>query len=140
MSLNIFGKLPKEIIHIILSYNNTINYRNGKYINRICPSRYHILDNIPRPIINSIYSHDEISLRLTVSFLCPFKNIRLEKIECSTSIHWSGTMIFNNDQNLSIITTSGGYSYNYIKVKTYQWYIWSILHSVSDSWSGTLLR
>jgi len=45
-----FVEFPKEILHIILSYDGRIKYRNGKYVNIIHKDdeRY----NIIAPIIN----------------------------------------------------------------------------------------
>ena len=47
--LAIFSKLPMDIINIILSYDNIIRYRNGRYINRIAniDSRKSLLEKIP---------------------------------------------------------------------------------------------
>ena len=44
-----FSNLPFEIINIILSYDNIIRFRNGKYINQIASndSRKQILEKIP---------------------------------------------------------------------------------------------
>jgi len=52
MNTNIFGLLPEELIQIIISYNDNIVYRNGKYMNRIIKTdtRYKMLKTIPRPI------------------------------------------------------------------------------------------
>ena len=49
----LFRILPHDIIHHILSYNDTIKYRNGKYMNQICKNdkRYKLLLKIP-PITN----------------------------------------------------------------------------------------
>lgn len=33
--MEIFAKLPLEIVHQILVYNGTMTYRNGKYMNKI---------------------------------------------------------------------------------------------------------
>ena len=121
-----FGKLPKEIVNIILSYSGVVSYRSGKYINRICPSRYQILNTIPRPTIKSIDLHDETFLRLTVNFISRFKNICLEKNIQNISTDWSGSMIFNTKHSLSIITNSCGYHYKYKKLKTLRWYVWNM--------------
>lgn len=43
----LFSNLPKDIINKILDYNQTIKYRNGKYINQICniETKYYSLSN-----------------------------------------------------------------------------------------------
>lgn len=50
--------LPKEIVHIILSYDGTIKYRHGKYMNQISQTdmRYRLFDTIPRPK-TYLYTH-----------------------------------------------------------------------------------
>ena len=46
-----FSRLPKEIIHIILTYDARIKYHHGKYVNQICSNdvRYDIIKKIQRP-------------------------------------------------------------------------------------------
>lgn len=55
----IFGTLPHDIVHNILSYNDKIKYRNGKYMNQICKNdtRYKLLLKIP-PIRVNYFDHD----------------------------------------------------------------------------------
>ena len=50
----IFKNLPMDMIHYILSYNDTIKYRNGKYMNQICKTdkRYKILQRIKQIHLN----------------------------------------------------------------------------------------
>ena len=52
------SKIPKDLIHMILEYDGTIKYRNGKYINRISSNddRYDILQRIPK--INTHYHNN----------------------------------------------------------------------------------
>jgi hypothetical protein len=47
--MSIFANLPLELVNIILSYNNVIRCRNGKYINQIVDndSRKELLERIP---------------------------------------------------------------------------------------------
>jgi hypothetical protein len=51
MSLTeLFATLPFDIVNIILSYDNVIRYRAGKYINRLVPDKSltKLLENNPR--------------------------------------------------------------------------------------------
>jgi len=55
----LFSNLPLDVIHYILSYNDTIKYRNGKYMNQICKkdTRYELLLKIPPIKTNPIYKY-----------------------------------------------------------------------------------
>lgn len=54
-----FSFLPEDIVYHILSYSDTIKYRNGKYMNQICKQdeRYSILRKITPIRANIVYSH-----------------------------------------------------------------------------------
>jgi len=47
--MSVFSNLPLDIVNIILSYDNVIRFRNGRYINQIpCnDARKQLLKNIP---------------------------------------------------------------------------------------------
>ena len=49
----LFSYLPTDIIHYILSYNETLKHRNGKYMGQISKSdkRYELLLKIPRTLL-----------------------------------------------------------------------------------------
>lgn len=49
----LFSYLPTDIIHHILSYNETLKYRNGKYIGQISKTdeRYELLLIISRLLL-----------------------------------------------------------------------------------------
>jgi hypothetical protein len=55
----IFAFLPEDVIHIILSYNDKIKYRNGKYMNQICKEdkRYNLLNEIEPIYANLDYEY-----------------------------------------------------------------------------------
>ena len=59
-----FKYLPNEIIHHILSYNDTIKLRNKKYMNQILKNdhRYHMLLKIPREIESSYFANNSINI------------------------------------------------------------------------------
>jgi len=52
-----FNSLPEDIVYHILSYNDAIKYRNGKYMDQICKNdkRYKLLLNIPSINQNETY-------------------------------------------------------------------------------------
>ena len=54
-----YADLPQEIIRHILSYSDSVKWRNGKYMDQIPHSdrRYTILLKIPRQIITGIVNH-----------------------------------------------------------------------------------
>jgi hypothetical protein len=57
---NSLEKVPFEVLHIILSYDGSIKYRNGKWMNQLSnkDGRYDLLRSIPRPmpsINNDLY-------------------------------------------------------------------------------------
>ena len=68
-----FTSLPEDIIHYILSYNDKIKYRNGKYMDQICKNdkRYKLLLTNPSINQNETYEHVyEVCYRQTYTSLC----------------------------------------------------------------------
>jgi hypothetical protein len=51
--------LPEDVVFHILSYNDRIKYRNGKYMNQISndDKRYKLLLTIPPIMVNRYYEH-----------------------------------------------------------------------------------
>jgi hypothetical protein len=56
-------KLPIELVNIILSYNGSIKYRSGEYIDQIASDdmRYSLLLTIQPKIFNLYETHIELS-------------------------------------------------------------------------------
>ena len=65
----IFQGLPQDLLHIILSYNGTIKYRNGMYMNQLSndDARYGRLLSIKQPIYHTYttrHSHSTIPITI----------------------------------------------------------------------------
>jgi hypothetical protein len=60
--------LPLDMIHVILSYNDTLKLRNGKYMNRIQKddTRYVLLLNITQGLLRE-YSMFDFDIMVTFS-------------------------------------------------------------------------
>ncbi len=58
--VEIFNKLPNELLQMIMSYDDRFKYRNGKWISQIpkSDSRYNVIKNINRTIV---VTHNMIS-------------------------------------------------------------------------------
>jgi hypothetical protein len=50
--MELFSKLPEELIQKIIDYTDIVTFRNGKYMNRISKKdeRFEMLEKIQRPI------------------------------------------------------------------------------------------
>ena len=67
----LFSYLPTDIIHHILSYDETLKHRNGKYMGQISKSdkRYELLLKIPRKFNNITNEFDDYYYYLHVNKL-----------------------------------------------------------------------
>ena len=77
----LFSSLPIDIIHHILSYNETLKYRNGKYIGQISKTdkRYNLLLKIRRKTLK-MYNNSGYFLYVNRIF-----TIRIYNIHYATS-------------------------------------------------------
>jgi hypothetical protein len=83
-----FSFLPEDIVHHVLSYNDAIKYRNGKYMNQISKTdkRYVSLRTIPEICQHKLYpyvyfvdiqrhvSYDRISKETFTGLFVDFEN------------------------------------------------------------------
>ena len=62
----LFSSLPIDIIHHILSYDETLKFRNGKYMGQISKTdkRYELLLKIPRNILYNVWPNYYYILRV----------------------------------------------------------------------------
>ena len=66
------SKLPREIVHIILTYDGKIKYRNGIYVNQIDHTKY---ENVKQNIQSKINSKNTMDRRGNSFYVdIPFKN------------------------------------------------------------------
>jgi hypothetical protein len=78
-SLVKYSSLPEDIIHYILSYDNTIKYRNGKYMNQTSKDdpRYRSLIRLPHLFQDNIYPH--------VYFIDMYRHVSYDMISKETN-------------------------------------------------------
>lgn len=80
----VFHHLPSEIIHMILSYNETIKIRNGRYMNqiRITDARYRMLLTIPRKHFSYTFTQVDIKRthRMIVSWRGEYVKYRFDNV------------------------------------------------------------
>lgn len=69
--ISLFQDLPRDILHIILSYDGTIKYRKGKYINQLSPmdSRRIMLRNFWTPLRLPFTYNDTGNFRTEIEFI-----------------------------------------------------------------------
>jgi len=102
--MELFSKLPKEIIHYILKYDGRICYRNGDYINRIhkYDHRYKILEPIPQKMKFCVISEIPIPPNDGFAIYIKFSNnifiLIVQKYAYGKHIYYS----FINKKNISI--------------------------------------
>jgi hypothetical protein len=82
----VYHSLPLDIIHVILSYNDTLKLRNGKYMNRIQKddTRYDLLLNITQGLLRE-YSNSYFDIIVTFSNNTELHKIFSEKNEFKKS-------------------------------------------------------
>ena len=75
----IFEQLPRELLHLILSYDGTIKYRNGMYMNQWSKNdpRYDVLRTIKLPVHSTLTHHwiHEQPIRYTYSYAIHVPNL-----------------------------------------------------------------
>jgi hypothetical protein len=117
MSISIiFQGLPQELLHIILSYNGTIKYRNGMYMNQLSTddARYGRLFSIKQPEYRTITTvHHHMNNRISYSYSA-----------CIKYFYKSGDRNYNFDKHVdpehdivsySIYDTSSAINKHYFK-------------------------
>ena len=115
----IFQNLPKELIHIILSYDGKIKYRNGKYINQILreDERYHIFKIIPKPRFWLVDGGFECLINFTGKYTFIIYYYTIQRVPVSvddgtTSYYYRDPKTLNN---IHYRFTKGSYSEYFIK-------------------------
>ena len=99
-----FPDLPVEIIDKILSYNGTIKYRNGKFMNQIVKTdeRYHILlTTIPKYFLCEQYG----TFGILIDFIHPIQ----EDVKKNSVEYW------RNKKSLYIFYEYERIEYMYVK-------------------------
>ena len=86
-----FEQLPKELVHLILSYDGTIKYRHGMYMNQLSKTdpRYDVLHTIKRPnccrykISDSPVNYSYLAY---VDFLFPNAHLYVDIVEIASNL------------------------------------------------------